>query len=90
MQTKMTGTQDTKDVQEQLRLNRLEWRWEMQRALMCISDKEKRALAAEWKHYYDEDKYKMLILCAKNKKVCYQIAHWDIDHFRSTSKWNLT
>jgi len=86
MQTSMTGIQPTKEDYEALRLNRLEYRWEMQRALMCISAKEKKALVADWESLYDKEKVQFLINMAKNKKVLYQVANWNIDNFVNTSK----
>ena len=86
MQTSMTGIQPTKKDYEALRLNRLEYRWEMQRALMCISVKEKKDLVADWKAFYDEKKVQFLINMAKNKKVMYQVANWNVDHFQNQSK----
>jgi hypothetical protein len=82
----MTGMQPTKADYEALRLNRLEYRWEMQRAINCISAKEKKALVADWKSRYDEEKVQFLINMAKNKKVLYQVANWNIDNFVNTSK----
>lgn len=86
MQTNMTEMQPTKADYEALRLNRLEYRWEMQRAINCISAKEKKALVADWKSRYDEEKVQFLINMAKNKKVLYQVANWNIDNFVNTSK----
>ena len=78
----MTVTPVTKETYEELRLLRLEYRWEMQRALMCISAKEKKALVADWRSRYEEEKVQNLINLAKNKKACYTIAHWNVDNFR--------
>jgi len=85
-QMSMTETQDTRKLQEHLRLERLEYRWEMQRALMCISVKEKKALVADWKSRYSEQKTDYLIYLARNKKAMYAIANWNVDNFRNTSK----
>lgn len=86
METVSRQIQVTKQDIEELRLNRLELKTDMQRVLGCFSADEKRQLVREWKEKYSERKVEELIRFAKNKKVCYEIAHWDIDNFRSTRK----
>ena len=58
---------------------RLNLMTQMQRALACRTKKQKIALAKEWKEKYSENMYKELIACAKDKRVCANIANWEQD-----------
>jgi hypothetical protein len=51
----------------------------MQRALACRTNKQKIKLAKEWKEKYSELMYKELIACARDKRVCANIANWEQD-----------
>ena len=59
----------TTDIQMELLESRRRLKYEMQKALSCISPKAKRLLAAEWREKYSELFYRELINCAKNKVV---------------------
>lgn len=76
----------TEETYRQLYENRLNYKFEMQRALCCIGGKEKKELVKEWRELYSEKKVEELIRMAKNKKVMHNIAHWDLDNFKSRSK----
>lgn len=69
------------DLQTELLESRRRLKYEMQKALSCISPKAKRLLAAEWKEKYSELFYKELINCAKNKPVALAISEWNLDGF---------
>jgi len=68
-------------VQMELLESRRRLKYEMQKALSCISPKAKRLLAAEWREKYSELFYRELINCAKNKVVAVTIADWDLNGF---------
>ena len=68
-----------KDMQEQLYKSRLRLKWEMQKAISCISKVSKRKLAAEWKGKYSDIFYQELINCARNKGVRAEIANWSTE-----------
>lgn len=78
--------QATEKDYEDLYQNRLELKNDMMRALLCFTNREKRELVQEWKSKYSERKVEELIRFAKHKKVCYTIAHWDLNNFKSISK----
>ena len=65
-----------RDIQQELYNSRQKLKWEMNRALSCISNSSKRKLAAEWKDIYSEIFYKELISCARNRDVKHEIANW--------------
>lgn len=69
------------DLQTQLYESRKRLKWEMQRALSCISPASKKKLASEWREKYSELFYRELISCAKNKKVAADIANWELSDF---------
>ena len=56
-------------------------KYDMQKALSCISPKAKRLLAEQWREKYSELFYRELINCAKNKPVAIAISEWDLDRF---------
>ena len=67
------------DTSHELRRTRLDLMTQMQRALACRTKKQKIKLANEWKEKYSEQMYKELIACAKDKRVCANIANWEQD-----------
>ena len=71
----------TTDLQTELLESRRRLKYEMQKALSCISPKAKRLLAQQWREKYSELFYKELISCAKNKVVAVTIADWNLDNF---------
>ena len=81
-----TMTQATEKDYEELYLNRLELKKDMQAALACFNNREKIELVKQWKEKYSAKKVEELIRFAKNKKVCWAIAHWDIENFKRTRK----
>jgi len=86
MERGLTPRQATEEDYLALHDNRLELKMDMQKVLGCFSAKEKHQLVDEWKRKYSKRKVEELIRFAKNKKVCYAIAHWDLDNFKSTRK----
>ena len=67
------------DTSHELRRTRFDLMIQMQRALVCRTKKQKIKLANEWKEKYSEQMYKELIACAKDKRVCANIANWEND-----------
>jgi len=67
------------DTSHELRRTRFDLMTQMQRALACRTKKQKIKLANEWKEKYSELMYKELIACAKDKRVCANIANWEQD-----------
>ena len=67
------------DTSHELRRTRFDLMAQMQRALACRTKKQKIKLANEWKEKYSEQMYKELIACAKDKRVCANIANWEND-----------
>lgn len=82
----MTSRQATHKDYERLYELRLIYQTEMQRAIWCVSDNDKRALAKEWKEKYPESTYNELIKMARDYKSRVAIANWDVQRFRSKSK----
>jgi hypothetical protein len=62
--------------------SRMRLKREMQRALSCISPSSKRKLAREWEDKYSDLFYRELLSCAKNKKVCTEIADWNLEKMK--------
>lgn len=71
-----------KDIQMELYNSRMRLKKEMQRALSCISPSSKRKLAREWEDKYSVLFYRELLSCAKNKKVCTEIADWNLEKMK--------
>ena len=71
-----------RDIQQELYNSRQKLKWEMNRALSCISNSSKRKLAAEWEDKYSALFYKELIACARSKKVCRTIADWNLEKMK--------
>ena len=69
----------TQSIEEQLYATRLDFKNQMQRAIKCRTKKQKIKLANEWKEKYSELGYKELIACARDKRVCANIANWNLD-----------
>ena len=69
-------------MREELRQSRLKLKWEMQRALSCMSASSKRKLASEWREKYSDIFYQELLNCARNKKVAAEIADWDVEKLK--------
>lgn len=69
-------------VREELRQSRLKLKWEMQRALSCMSASSKRRLAEQWREKYSDIFYKELLNCARNRKVAAEIADWDVEKLK--------
>jgi len=67
------------DTSHELRRTRFDLMTQMQRALACRTKKQKIKLANEWKEKYSEQMYNELIACAKDKRVCANIANWEND-----------
>lgn len=88
MTTSTTLTPTEKDYEELYR-SRLELKTEMQRVLGCFHDYEKRALVREWREKYPEKVVEEMLRFAKKHKVCYQVAHWDVQHFKRRRKDEL-
>ena len=85
-ETISTMRQATEKDYEELYLNRLELKRDMQAAIACFNNREKIELVKHWRSIYSEKKVEELIRFAKNKKVCWAIAHWDVEHFKRTRK----
>ena len=86
METISTMRQATEKDYEELYLNRLELKRDMQAAIACFNNREKIELVKQWRNKYSERKVEELIRFAKNKKVCWEIAHWDVKNFKRTRK----
>ena len=71
-----------KDIQMELYNSRMRLKKEMQRALSCISPSAKRKLAREWEDKYSDLFYRELLSCARNKKVCADIADWNLEKMK--------
>ena len=67
------------DTSLELRRTRIDLIAQMQRALACQTNKQKIKLAKEWKEKYSATMYKELIACARDKRVCANIANWEQD-----------
>ena len=86
METVSVRRQATEEDYEELYQNRLELKWDMQAAIACFNNREKIELVKQWRNKYSERKVEELIRFAKNKKVCWEIAHWDVKNFKRTRK----
>lgn len=67
------------DTSLELRRTRIDLIIQMQLALACRTNKQKIKLAKEWKEKYSATMYKELIACARDKRVCANIANWEQD-----------
>ncbi|UOF81567.1 hypothetical protein [Bacteriophage sp.] len=71
---------------ERLHELRVIYQSEMQRAIWCITDDDKRKLAKDWQEKYPKSTYDELIKMAKDYKNRVAIANWDVQKFKSKSK----
>jgi hypothetical protein len=72
--------------EQRLYRTRLRMRTEMRRALACMTAVAKRKLAKEWKETYSDLMYQELLLCARDRESCREIADWDLDNFGGKRK----
>ena len=70
------------DTQTELYNSRMRLKKEMQRALSCISPSSKKKLAREWEDKYSALFYRDLLSCARTKKVCADIADWNLEKMK--------
>lgn len=62
--------------EKQLYASRLDLSAQMQRVLACKSSQDKRDLVAAWRKTYTERMVAELLGCARDKRVCQNIANW--------------
>lgn len=65
---------------------RILMKMEMQRAMYCMNNEEKRNLVKDWKQKYSKVFANELIKLAKNAEIRFKIANWDIDNFDKKRK----
>lgn len=70
----------TLDV-ERLRIERLLFKEQMNKAIACKTKHQKIKLAGTWKNAYSEMTYTALIDLARNHHARLKVALWDLDHF---------
>ena len=70
----------TLDV-ERLRIERLLFKEQMNKAIACKTKKQKIKLAGSWKNAYSEMTYTALINLARNHHARLKVANWDLSHF---------
>jgi hypothetical protein len=68
---------------EKLRAERLLYKTEMLKAIVCRTKRQKIALAAEWKEKYSPMTYDQLIILAKNHHARLKVAYWDLADFET-------
>jgi hypothetical protein len=73
---------ETSDI-EKLRAERLLYKTEMLKAIVCRTKRQKIALAAEWKEKYSPMTYDQLIILAKNHHARLKVAYWDLADFET-------
>jgi uncharacterized iron-regulated protein len=66
---------------ERLRIERLLFKEQMNKAIACKTKKQKIKLAATWKNAYSEMTYTALIDLARNHQARLKVADWDLEHF---------
>jgi len=71
----------TPDV-ERLRIERLLFKEQMNKAIACKTKSQKIKLAGSWKNAYSEMTYTALIDLAKNHHARLKVANWDIPNFQ--------
>ena len=71
---------ETSDI-EKLANERLIYKTEMLKAIVCRTKRQKIALAAEWKEKYSPMTYDQLIALAKNHTARLKVAYWDLADF---------
>lgn len=79
-----------KEDQEQERLLEIRMRLkrEMERAVQATKDKEKIALAKDWREKYTDSQYEELLRLARHKEARYKIANWDMSDFDKSRNKN--
>ena len=75
----MTATSDI----EKLSKERLLYKAEMLKAIVCRTKRQKIALAAEWREKYSPMTYDQLIILAKNHQARLKVAYWDLADFET-------
>jgi hypothetical protein len=70
----------TSDI-DRLSQERLIYKSEMLKAIVCRTKRQKIALAAEWREKYSPMTYDMLISLAKNHQARLKVAYWDLSNF---------
>lgn len=70
----------TLDV-ERLRIERLLFKEQMNKAIACKTKRQKIKLAGTWKNAYSEMTYTALINLARNHHARLKVASWDLKHF---------
>ena len=68
---------------EKLRAERLLYKTEMLKAIVCRTKRQKIALAAEWREKYSPMTYDQLIILAKNHVARLKVAYWDLADFET-------
>jgi hypothetical protein len=68
---------------EKLRAERLLYKTEMLKAIVCRTKKQKIALASEWREKYSPMTYDQLIALAKNHQARLKVAYWDLADFET-------
>ena len=66
---------------ERLRIERLLFKEQMNKAIACKTKKQKIKLAGSWKNAYSEMTYTALIDLARNREARLKVANWDLSHF---------
>jgi hypothetical protein len=66
---------------DKLTEERLLYKTEMLKAIVCRKKKDKITLAAEWKAKYSEMTYNALIMLARNHSARLKVAYWDLPNF---------
>lgn len=77
----LTNEEQEKKWATELKSYRILMKMEMQRAMYCMNNEEKRKLVQDWKQKYSKIFANELIKLAKNAEVRRKIANWDIDNF---------
>lgn len=72
----------TSDI-DKLNAERLLYKAEMLKAIVCRTKRQKIALAGEWREKYSPMTYDMLIALAKNHTARLKVAYWDLANFEN-------
>jgi hypothetical protein len=68
---------------DKLAKERLLYKGEMLKAIICRTKKQKIALANYWRQTYSEMTYHQLIALAKNHQARLKVAYWDLANFET-------
>jgi hypothetical protein len=68
---------------EKLARERLIYKTEMLKAIVCRTKKQKIALANEWREKYSPMTYDQLIALAKNHDARLKVAYWNLADFET-------